>query len=243
MRWSLGLAGIVVLLSGRAALAQNAPSEMVVSVPDVDVRSGPGLMFNATSRLVQGDRVTMVPDSKAQPGWVAIKPPSGAISWIEAKRIVRNGPLGVVFGEEPAPIRPGSSLTGKEPDRESATLKPGTLVVVVGAEMHSASGTWVPIQAPTQDVRYVLQEALRPAAAVAAVSNPPAPPSASGSTIITQADQAFQAGQIEQAKQLYRQALDRPLDSVQRAHCQNRLASLGATQPVNNQWAAGTPNL
>src|SRR5262249_25608754 len=61
--------------------------------------------------------------------------------------------------------------------------------------------------------------------------------------IITQADQAFQAGQIEQAKLLYRQAFDRSTDYQQRIYCQNRLTSLNAGQPASAQWSAGNAPL
>src|SRR5207249_3139342 len=99
MRWSLGLAGMVVLLSGRAVLAQSAPNDMVVAGQDVDVRSGPGVKFNVTSKLRSGDRVKVVQDKNAQSGWVAIKPPDGSISWIETKRIAKTAsyPLCVVL--------------------------------------------------------------------------------------------------------------------------------------------------
>src|SRR5437762_12395699 len=139
MRLSLALAGMVVLLSSRAASAQSAPGEMVVAGQDVDVRSGPGVKFNVTNKLRLGERVTVVQDSNTQPGWVAIKSPPGSISWIETKRIIKteNKQVCVVVGEEPAPVRPGSLVTNKAPDRESVSLKPGTFVVVVGPEVQT----------------------------------------------------------------------------------------------------------
>src|SRR5207247_1214559 len=145
--------------------------------------SGPSVTFNVTSKLRFGDRVTVVQDKNAQGGWVAIKPPPGSFSWIETKRIIKteNKQVCVVVGEEPAPVRPGSVLTNKAPDRESVTLQPGTFVVIVGPEYQADGGTWVMIEAPQRDVRYVLQEALRPAPAVAAVSNPPSLPSGNAS--------------------------------------------------------------
>src|SRR5262245_30870678 len=249
MRFRLALAGILVLLTSRPALAQSArgqgtPGEMTIAVPEVDAHSGPGLKFNITNRLRQGDRVIIIQDAKTQPGWVAIKPPPGSFSWIEAKHLLRrpDNQIAAVIGDAPAPVRPGSALTTKAPDCESASVKPGAPVVVVGREFQPDAGVSLPTEPPPQDVPYILQEALRSAPAVAAVSNPPpAPPVANTATtaLIAQADQAYATGQIEQAKLLYRQASERATDYQQRVYCQNRLTSLTSTPSPGSQWTAG----
>jgi hypothetical protein len=248
MRFRLALAGILVLLGSRPALAQSAPGhgtagEMTIAVPEVDAHSGPGLAFNITNRLRQGDRVIVVQDAKTQPGWVAIKAPPGSFSWIEAKHVLRrpDNQIAAVIGDAPAPVRPGSAFTTKAPDRESTRVNPGALVVIVGREVQTDAGVWLPIEPPPQDVRYILQEALRSAPAVAAVSNPPPAPPVANTTataIIAQADQAFASGQLEQAKQLYRQALERATSYDQRVYCQNRLTSLNSG-PSGGQWTSG----
>src|SRR5262245_11890568 len=249
MRFRLALAGILMLLGSRPALAQSAPGqgkggEMTIAVPEVDAHSGPGLAFNITNRLRQGDRVVVVHDAKTQPGWVAIKAPPGSFSWIEAKHLLRrpDNQIAAVIGDAPVPVRPGSALTTKAPDCESTSVKPGTLVVVVGREVQTDAGVWLPIEPPPQDVRYILQEALRSVPAVATFPNPPpAPPVANTTTtaLIAQADQAYAAGQIEQAKLLYRQAFDRATEYKDRVYCQNRLTSLNSTPSAGGPWTAG----
>ena len=87
MRSRLALAGMLLLLGSQPVWAQGAPGEMSIAVPEVDVRSGPGPLFNVTGKLRQGERVKVVQDPKAPTGWVAIQPPAGSFSWIEAKRV------------------------------------------------------------------------------------------------------------------------------------------------------------
>jgi hypothetical protein len=223
MRSTLALAGIVLLLASRPGAAQTAPGEMVVLPADVEVRTGPAAKFNATGKLRQGERVVVVPDSKLQPGWQAIKPPADSLSWIEAKHVKKldeNPHIATVIADE-VPVRPGVRGTNRPLDVEWIKVKRGLLVVIAGPEAATDNGTWLPIQPPPQDVRYVPAEALGTAPVFATVPNnvPPA-------TLIAQADQAVHLGQFDRAKQLYQQALDRTSDYLERIRCQNALTSM-----------------
>ena len=63
---------------------QDSGNEMVIVIPEVEVRSGPTLEYYPTSKLYYGSKVIVLRESK-QPGWLAIKPPPGSFSWINAK--------------------------------------------------------------------------------------------------------------------------------------------------------------
>src|SRR5258708_5309960 len=115
----------VLLLTASLSLAQTAqaqtlPAEMVVTLPQVEVRSGPTTKYQATSVLKQGDRVLVLRQSKDQPGWLAIQPPAGSFSWINAKYVKLVNPrTGYVdIDDAPAPVLPGSAVVNKAPDVE-----------------------------------------------------------------------------------------------------------------------------
>lgn len=237
------LPGILVggLLLAGPVTAQTGPTDMVVAVPEVEVRSGPSPQYYATGRLKQGDRVTVTGEAKAQPGWLAIKPPPGSFSWINARFVKQTGNHGgVVMGQEDVPVMPGSAVTNQPPNVEQIKVKPGFIVAILDKPMVAASGTWLPILPPPGEVRYL------PASAVGGgtttvVARPPlpgvVPVAASSNPLLVQADQAYLAGNLEQAKQLYKEAADKTTDHGQRIYCFNRLAVLqkGSWTPVINQ--------
>ena len=64
MRLARPTSGFALLLIGAAtAHAQIAP-EVAISVPEVEVRSGPSPAFYATGKLRQGDRVTVLREDR-----------------------------------------------------------------------------------------------------------------------------------------------------------------------------------
>jgi hypothetical protein len=238
MRSTLALAGVLLLLASPPAPAQTSPGELEVVAQDVEVRTGPGPLFKATGRLRQGERVVAVQDSKAQPGWQAIKPPADSLSWIESKHVKKlevNPQIATVIGND-VPVRPGSRGTNRPLDVESIKVTPGLLVVIAGLEVSTDGGTWLPIQPPPQDVRYVPAEALRAAPILASV-----PANVPAASLIAQAKQAVQMNQLERAKQLYQQALDRTPEYLERITCENALESLKRGRPGDPQFASANP--
>src|SRR4051812_13562211 len=69
------------------APSMNYPAEMSISVPEVEVRSGPSSKLYPTGKLRQGERVIVVRESRVQAGWLEIQPPPGSFSWVKAKSI------------------------------------------------------------------------------------------------------------------------------------------------------------
>jgi len=186
------LAGVVgcLALGASPAQAQTAPVEMTILVPEVEARSGPSKEFYATIKLRQGETVQVVNESKEQPGWVAIKPPPGSFSWINARFVQQrpDGRIATVISDVPVPVMPGSSLTNQAPNVEQTKVERGTLVTILDQPMHSSTGIWLPIKPTVKEVRYIPAEAVKSSAAVTVNNVPttqtvssgarPSPPSA-----------------------------------------------------------------
>lgn len=232
MNWALVAA--VGLSVGQAAHAQSYPAEMVVTAAQVYVRSGPTKEYFETALLRQGDRVIVLRESKDQPGWLAIKPPKGSFSWINAKHVKQVDPRTAYVELESGPVSvmPGSAVVNKAPNVESVKVIPGSLLVIVD-KAHTADGnTWLPIEPPPTEVRFIPADAVRPLGTGIPFSPAPANP------LIAQADQAFNAGQRERARVLYKEAADKTTNSTELEHCYMRLASLAkdssaATSPFH----------
>lgn len=96
------------LVSSSFAAAKQFPYEADVTADDVEVRSGPGKSYYATSRLQRNDRVIV---HRHDPGgWFMILPPPGSISWIDSAQVERNGSRGVVsVPADPAGL-PGQAI-------------------------------------------------------------------------------------------------------------------------------------
>ncbi|MCI0641930.1 MAG: hypothetical protein L0Y70_22870 [Gemmataceae bacterium] len=230
-------------LTPRLLAQPTYPAEMTITVPEVEARSGPTTMYYATSKLHQGERVLVLRVSQKEPGWLAIRPPQGSFSWIEAKHVKQvpgNSRIGYVEteGNIPVPVRPGSSLDKRPPNMESVKIPSGSIVVIVDSAQRGEDGTtWLPIQPPPTEERYIPAEAVQ-ARALAANPQHFAPAQYSANPLIAKADQALQAGQVEQALQLYRDAAERTSSIQEKAHCYNRLASL-----TKSTWSPGHPQL
>jgi hypothetical protein len=157
------------LLSGLVAVtpvaAQSEPVSMVVILPEVEVRSGGTTSFYATGKLQQGQAVQVVRESKEYPGWLAIKPPPGSFSWINARFVEETGPyLGKVVADPDTqvPVYPGSLVSNQTPNVEIAKLGRGSLVTILpGPPNFTSTGKWVPIAPTPQEVRYLPASAVK----------------------------------------------------------------------------------
>ncbi len=221
---------LVLSTTGFTAVAQDF---RYITVPEVEVRSGPSQKFYATNRLQQGDKVKVVKGKKDSAGWLAIEPPRGSFSWINAKDIKKQGQkYGAVTGSAPVAVRPGTNVPGSPPANvESAKVKPGTLVVVLDKAYTTESGSWIPIQPPVNEVRYIPADAVKPQQ-FAGNQQPNTrtprslPSELQSNPLIAEADRALEDGQIDRAKQLYKNASEKTEDHKQRIYCYNRLISL-----------------
>src|SRR5262245_21177894 len=238
------LFGLIVVPS--MAMAQSFPAEMTVSANEVEVRSGPTREYYATGKLRYGERVLVLRESKDQPGWLAIRPPHGSFSWINAryvKQAAGDAHTGYVEtdGNVAVPVRPGSSLTNRAPDVESVKIQPGMRVTILDRPVTSDNVTCLPIAPPPTEVRFIPADAVRPQqfANNNQTFNGPQAANVSGNPLIVQAEEAFQSGNIDKAKQLYKEAAERTEDINQKIYCYNRVSSL--QNPWNPNQSPGNP--
>jgi hypothetical protein len=214
-----------------------------VTANEVDVRSGAGAGFYATSRLRKGERVEVIRDVDGV--YLAIKPPPGSFSWINNTFVLRDGRYATVNGhpDTPTPVRVGSSLSSIEPTVEQVKLQRGALVVIIGPEVIHDDGVWLPIQPPPQEVRFIPKDAvtLTPTVeTVAGVAPAPGTPAAVtnavGDTPWNQAEQAERAGDFTRAILLYQQQAQQTTDRDLQMRCYTRIQCLqqgnrGSTPP------------
>lgn len=226
----IGAAIAVLALGGVFAWTRMAPAqtpvqqpvaageEMTITAAEVDVRSGPSTNFYATTRLKAGDKVRVVQTDKNNPGWLAIKPPAGSQSWIEATFVQRSGPNGqhgTVFCDEATtvPIKPASHVVNVEPSVVSLNLKRGTIVSIAGKEVFNANKAWLPIESLPNELRYIPETAVgAPRAAQGGVPAAPAPsgfvaPPGGDNSLLAQAAEARQ-----KAEQLYLRVYQTSMD-------------------------------
>jgi hypothetical protein len=175
---------LALLLTGVAS-AQGIPettytAEVVQS--EAAARCGPSDRFYPTNQLRPGDRVQVL-GSDPTKQYLRIVPPKGSFSWVETrfvKRLSPNLPNYVIA--EPgsdAPVYTGSEFpeqSKRHPHHESCKLKWGTQVRAVGAPHTDESGTWLPIEPPPAEVRYVLAASVKRVADAVAVARPSADP-------------------------------------------------------------------
>jgi hypothetical protein len=198
-------------LGGRSS-ADPVPYSAPVVVAEAEVRSGPTTdpKFYSTNRLRRGDVVQVV---KERPdGWLEIRPPQGSFSWINTRYVTQPVPtqpnnfVVMTPGGVRVSVLMGGELGQGRPTVEAAKLEQGTMVyryTKTGETTRVASdtdGTWMPIDPPAAEVRYLRAEAVGkapapaaaapapvpvPAAVPQAVANPAANPAAIGASSFT----------------------------------------------------------
>ena len=160
------------LISG-VAFAQNSPTLARVKARAV-VKAAPGDLSPDTGVLDPGGLVTVVAPEGAD--WLAVLPPSGSVSWINAVRVELPAaaappqpPFNAVVradkGAE-APIHAGAVGVPRPLNVRRTKLPEGTIVQVIGAKVKAkADGddlemSWYPIVAPADDFRFVRRDAV-----------------------------------------------------------------------------------
>ncbi len=235
MRTAPLLGGLALLLAlGDPAATQTptpapkTPEVRYVTAAEALVRAGPSERFYPTNLLHPGDKVQVVEAGAG--GWLAIRPPEGSFSWINTRflqNIVPHQPNYVVAQEgTTADVVIGSSVRRDRPDVVGAKLQRGTQVRSLGPTQTDCEGTWMPIEPPPGEVRYIQADAVskvppapRPSGVVtasspgspawsAAPAGPatPPPPPPSPDALWRQAQQAERNGQTADAIRLYNQA-------------------------------------
>jgi uncharacterized protein YgiM (DUF1202 family) len=232
-----------MLVTAPSVQAQGYPAEMVITLPEVEVRSGPTKEYQPTNKLKYGDRVLVLRESEKQPGWFAIKPPQGSFSWIKDKYVKQTDPRTGIVVEEGAALMPGSSVSNKAPNVESVKVPLGSIVTIVDKGKTADGVVWYPVQPWPTEVRWIPGEAVQNRTFANnnnANINGPAAAAFTGNPLISQADQAYVTGDVEKAKQLYKDAAEKTADYTQKIYCYNRLASLSQSS-WNPAQAPGNP--
>ncbi len=138
--------------------AQTVLYRATVKVPVTRVRSGASAdpAYYDTAELKQGQFVDVL--REVEGGWMAIVPPSGSFSWVNARDLRQIGPnQWTVNVAEPGTtdVLVGSTLNQNEPTVIGDRLQRGSQVTVLGpAQVHN-NATWLPIYPTLQEVRYV----------------------------------------------------------------------------------------
>ncbi len=239
----------IAALVPAAAIAQTSPfpAEMVVSVPEVDARSGPSENYYATSRLRFGERVTVIKEADKNQNWVAIAPPQGSFGWINAKyvRLAKDNPnVGYVDvpGSTSADVMAGSNLHSEPPNVRITQLSPGTIVRLVDRPLQVQTDTWYPIAPHSTEYRFIQVAALRPVSS----ASPSAAPldwrmqqnvAASVHPNIARAEDLVRAGQIEPAKELFKSIANLATDVQTRTYALDRYNAL-----ARGNYVVGLPS-
>jgi hypothetical protein len=168
MRHPVAPAALALLLACAPAFAQVGADRRFVSATEAEVRSGPSTSSNfyVTNRLRRGQPVEVIQDLGN--GWLKILPPEGSFSYINTRflrHIVPNQPNYVVAlegGEVPVLI--GSEFVNDHrPTVVGVKLKPGAQVVSIGKTQEDTDGSWMPIEPPPGEGRYLRADSVAPA--------------------------------------------------------------------------------
>jgi len=179
MRLVAGLAGLL----GGMALAGTVWAEpepftiekKTVTLPEAELRSGPSTnaQFYPTNTLRKGDVIEVIKNKKAPAGWLAVKPPAGSFSWINAKFVTKENEHTATVAKEDADVLIGSPLKDGPPTARATPLTRGTLLTIVGKPLRASDGSeWLPVQPHATEIRYVSVDAVKEGAAPAAAAAP-----------------------------------------------------------------------
>jgi hypothetical protein len=240
MRKAPLLAGLALVLGVPGVRAQDAPRDVRVAIPAVEVRSGPSPQYYATSKLQLNDMVTIV--KVLDGGWLAIKPPKGSFNWINGAFLdqpVRPGGTAPVNAE--ATLLIGSALVNAPPTARSPVKAPkGAQVTILGEPMTDTEGKWWPIQPLPRELRYLPAIAVQgtPPVQPGLAAAPPVRPPGSSLPPVTptqvindplwlQAEQAEHDNNLALAIGLYIKLSRQPTtDEELRLRCMNRIDAL-----------------
>jgi hypothetical protein len=149
-------------------------------VPEVLVRSGPSPEFYPTSRLYRGNKVRVVRQEAT--GWLAIEPPPGSFSYIEARLVEWIARNAAVVTAPEAQIWVASELVHSRPTAWRTKVKRGTQVTVTGKIQQRPSDAWLSILPVPSEVRYIPAEAIQPPKAQQEFVAAPTEPNKSSAT-------------------------------------------------------------
>ena len=223
MRCVLLLGGAVWAAFAGTAVAQTA-NTAVVSRDGAEVRAGPNEnpQLYVTNRLLIGTPVQVI--EELPNGWLKIHPPAGSFSWINTRFVEQVAPnqpnwMVICHPDVRVPVIVGTDFKKEKPSQvEGSKLVRGAQVTSVGAARVDEEGTWLPVEPPPAEVRYIRADSvarngvpaaspLPPPAATAAktsaTSPPPPAPTTEAEALWMRARQAEVAGFFPEAIDLY----------------------------------------
>ena len=222
MRFAPLLVGLVLMgvLAGLSLAADEPPDVRTVVAAKARVWCGPSQSdgLYPTNELRAGDRVQVIEELPS--GWLAIRPPPGSFSWINNRFVKNIAPkyanYVVTHEDYPVPVLIGSSIKTERPSKIGVKLPRGAQVRVIGRAMNDEEGTWLPIEPPEKEVRYIRQEDVtKPGAPTrttaassgSAAATPAVPiPPPDGDALWRDAEKAERTGRLADAIRLYRLA-------------------------------------
>lgn len=143
----------------RVARAEDDfPYTAYAAIEGAEVVSGPGHRYYATGQLPLGAKVEIYREESS--GWLAIRPPAGSFSWVDAEFIERDeedDSLGRVI--EPTPAWIGTSAERVREHRQHVELKADEVVRILGEkQIETEDGdeqTWLKISPPAGEFRWI----------------------------------------------------------------------------------------
>ncbi len=211
-------ASSIVLITGilcvpASPAAEPAPDVRTVVVPQAQVWCGPSTSSGLypTNMLRLGERVQV--ERELESGWLVVRPPAGSFSWINNRFVQyissKYANYVVTYDGNDVPVLIGSSLKGERPSKIGVKLPRGAQVRVVGRTMTDEEGTWLPIEPPEGEVRYIRKESVaKPDDLPTTTASKPTVQAADGDTLWRDAEKADLAGRSGDAARLYRLAGD-----------------------------------
>ena len=141
---------------------EKPPDVRTLTAPQAQVWCGPSTSdgLYPTNVLRQGEPVQVV--GELESGWLVIRPPAGSFSWINNRFVQPVSPnyrnYVVTHDGHDVPVLIGSSLKADRPSKIGVKLPRGAQVQVIGRGMTDEEGTWLPIQPPEGEARYIRKE-------------------------------------------------------------------------------------
>jgi hypothetical protein len=169
--------------------AQTVLYRATVKAPGARIRSGAGsdAAYYDTAQLKQGEVVEVVRELEG--GWLAIVPPKGSFSWIEATNLRPLGQNYWTVAVDPLPVLVGSELMkNTKPTVVGDRLQRGSQVIALTAVQMDGKTPWLPISPTPSEVRYVRADAVTretPTAASGAVAALPPTTWDGGKSLLT----------------------------------------------------------
>ncbi len=160
---------LLILICATTIRAENGRFTAAVVLPKIQMRSGHSWQFPAVGELKKGEQVLV---HHEEDNWVAIYPPPGSVSWIQARflgrvdpNLARQNVEVVIDPSAQAEVHVVSPASPKDVNRiYQVKLPRGSIVEVIGGAVpvkdDTTSTTWYPITPPEGEFRWIPKQAI-----------------------------------------------------------------------------------